>query len=224
MTIESDVQLLDVPSPKVELFELDATGIGGGVVRFQYITGSDGPVMWQAEEYSYWPIETEGFARTSEQQPTPKLRVGNLDGSISLLCLIYDDMVGAVLTRHRTFARYLDGAADADPMMFFTPEIWYIERKSSETAEFVEFELVSALDFGDAYLPSGQIIANQCPYSYRGEGCGYTGIPVALADDTPTSDPLLDDCGKRPSSCKLRDWPDDILNYGGFVAAGLTRT
>lgn len=224
MSIEADIQALDVPSPKVELYELDATGIGGGIVRFQQIAGANGPVTFQGIEYAYWPVKGTGFELSGDQQPIPKLQVGNLDGSVSLLCQLFDDLVGAVLTRRRTFARYLDGADDADPLQEFPPDVWFIDRKAAETYEGVEFDLASVLDFGEAMLPAGQIIANVCPYTYRGEGCNYTGVPVADADDNPTSDPLLDDCGKRPGSCKLRDWPDDVLNYGGFVAAGLTRT
>jgi lambda family phage minor tail protein L len=47
--------------------------------------------------------------------------VGNVDGSITALCLSYQDLVGAVLTRHRTLGKYLDAAnfggtnATADP-------------------------------------------------------------------------------------------------------------
>jgi lambda family phage minor tail protein L len=221
MTIEADVQNLE-PGKLIDLWELDATEIGGGLLRFQAI--SDAPVMWQGVEYSPWPMKAEGFGKDSGQQPTPTVSVANIDGSISLLCIAFEDMVGSVVIRHRTFGKYLDGQPEADPTQEFPLENWFIERKVSEDTEAVTFELASPLDFGDMYLPARQIIANFCPHVYRGEGCNYTGIPVADANDVPTSDPGLDDCGKRPGSCKLRDWPDDILNYGGFIAAGLTRT
>lgn len=80
--------------------------------------------------------------------------MGNVDGSITALCLSYQDLVGAVLTRHRTLGKYLDAAnfggtnATADPTQELTPDKWFIERKSTETAEVVQFELSSALDFG----------------------------------------------------------------------------
>jgi lambda family phage minor tail protein L len=47
---------------------------------------------------------------------------------------------------------------------------------------------------------------------------------VADILDNPTSDPLLDLCGKRLVSCQMRIWPDEVLNYGGFPAAALVRT
>lgn len=224
--INQDVQGLE-PGALIELFELDATEIGGGIVRFQ--GKSDNDIIWQATPYSPWPINAEGFARTTDQQPRPRLAVGNINGSISQLCLNFEDLVGAKLTRRRTFKKYLDAAnfpegnPTADPGEEFPPEIWFIERKSSETAQAVEFELSSALDIGGIKLPSRQIIQNHCSFEYRGPYCNYVGPPVADEFDMPTSNPALDRCGKRLGSCKLRLWPDGVLNFGGFSAAGLVR-
>lgn len=227
--IESDVQQL-TPGAIVELWELNATNIGGGILRFQ--GQQDGKIWWQALDYDAWPVNGEGFERTSDQQPTPKFRVGNVDRSITILCQQFEDMVGATLTRRRTFAKYLDavnfpgGNASADPTKEFPPELWFIERKAAESFDAVEFELSSALDFNGVKLPRRQIIANQCiaASAYRGPLCNYTGPPVADELDQPTSNPLLDKCGGRLASCKLRQWPDGVLNFVGFPAAGLVRT
>jgi lambda family phage minor tail protein L len=221
VTVEADVQTLE-PGPEVCLFKLDASAIGGDIIYFH--GESDQPIMWQGVEYSPWPIQAKGFARTSEQQPTPKLTVGNIDGSITMLCLAFDDLVGSILTRHRTFVKYLDGQPTADPTAEFPKEVWFVERKALETREAVEFELSSALDFNGVRLPRRQIIANQCNFAYRGPGCAYIGPPVADILDVPTSDPALDRCGKRLQSCKMRIWPQDVLNFGGFAAAALVRT
>lgn len=221
MSINEDIQKLE-PGALVDLWELDGAPAGGGVAFFQAISAS--PVLWQGNSYVPWPIEATGFARTSDQQPFPTLRVGDVDGSIGLLCALHDDMVGAVLIRHRTFAKYLDGQPGADPTQEFPPERWFVDRKAHEVpGEFVEFELSSVLDFSGVMIPRRQIIANQCPWTYRGDGCFYDGPPVATVMDQPTSDPLLDDCGRRPSSCKLRQWPDGVMNFGGFPGAGLLR-
>jgi lambda family phage minor tail protein L len=228
MTIANDVQKLE-PGSIVELFTLDATSIGGGTVRFQGF--HDGNIVWQGNTYAPWPIRAEGFSVTGDQQPTPKLMLGNVSGGITAMCLEYEDMVGAKMIRQRTFSHYLDAVnfpgginPTADPLQEFPPEIWFVERKASESWEAVEFELSSALNFAGVKLPRRQIIANQCPFVYRGAYCNYVGPPVATELDVPTSNPLLDKCSHLLRGCKLRQWPDGVLNFGGFPAAGLVRT
>lgn len=232
MSIKTDVQKLE-PGRFVELFELDATGIGGEIVRFHKHL-QVGDIWWAGEAYSPWPIETEGFAMDSAQPSTPKLRVSNVNGSISALCIYFDDLLGAKLTVIRTLAKYLDainfpdGNPTADPTQEMPRDIWYIERKSAETKEVVEFELASALDLNGVTLPRRKIIASRCLWlsigGYRGPYCGYVGAPVAKRDGTPTSDPMLDACGGLVSDCKLRFGEDGQLPFGGYPAAGLMRT
>lgn len=351
-TITEDIQTLE-PGSLITLWELNAANIGGGILRF-HGHRHGGPIIWQGLHYNPWPIDAKGFARASDQQPTPSLSVANVDGSITLLCLQFDDMVGARMIRRRTFRKYLDadnfndpsvikngdfgaganywtllagtgvpvdnayllgkpsgvsalyqeiptvpgaiytlrfyvmdmvcntrigsspttddmlpygvatigynertfvatgtsafvqfvrlslganppsrlmyisvkhplGNATADPDQQFPEEVWFIERKAVETREVVEFELSSVLNFQGVELPGRQIIANHCTAQYRQEGCEYDGSPVANAMDEPTSDPLQDVCGYRLASCKLRIWPDGILNFNGFPAAALAR-
>lgn len=118
MPITSDIQKLE-PGKLIELYELDATEIGGVIQRFHgYADNST--IYWDGNGYEPWSIKAEGFARSSNgQQPNPTLTVGNIGkdingkvitGVISALCLALDDLVGAKLTRHRTFLKYLDAA------------------------------------------------------------------------------------------------------------------
>lgn len=229
MTITGDIQGLE-PGGLVDLFEVDATILLVGILRFHGYT-QVGTIWWKGLEYSPWPIQADGFDRTSDKPPTPVFSLANLDGSITALCLSYGDLVGSKFTRRRTLTKYLDAAnfpggvnPTADPTQQMPDEIWYVERKTNETAEQVSFELASAMDFNNIMLPRRQIIANQCPWAYRDSNCGYTGGPVAKVDDTPTSDPLLDDCGKRVNSCKFRFGAAGQLRHGGFPAAGLIRS
>ncbi|MFJ9531258.1 phage minor tail protein L [Herbaspirillum sp. NPDC101396] len=228
MSITSDMQKLEV-GQRVELFELDATSISGDILRFHGYADV-GPIWWQGNEYSPWPIKAEGFAKTSDgQPPTPKLSVGNIDGSIGAACLYLDDFVGAELTKRTTLGKYLDainfpdGNPEADPEEEFPPEIWFVEQKVSETDEVIEFELSSPLDFDGLMLPGRRIIANLCPWVYRGTECGWTGVTFYDAKDQPLTDPNLDRCGKRLSSCKCRFGEYEELPYGGFPAADLIR-
>lgn len=231
MTITSDVQSLH-PGGLFQGFELDATSLGAGLVRFHGYTDS-GNVTWQGNVYAPWPIIAANFQRTTDQQPTPTITAGNIDGSLSALCISFDDLIGAKFTRRRTLVKYLDavnfegGNANADPTQYMPDEIWYVERKASEDSEAVQWELSSALDLDGQQLPGRPIIANVCSWlsigGYRGPNCGYTGPPVAQADDSPTTDPTLDKCGGRISSCKSRFGAKKQLPYGSFPAAGLLR-
>lgn len=391
MTVKQEVQKLE-PSSLVELFHLAGEALGDDEMYFHANTVF-GSIWWRGTEYKPWPVKVEGFERTSEKPPNPKLTVANLEGTISQLCLDFDDMVGCKVTKTRTFGKFLDainfgknnlliwseaidnavwqhsgsvsitsnallapdgettadeitiGAAnqfiyqevnvesdmhyslsthvrlgtlnqsgfkiavydvtnsvwleegissssvsssswsreevtfktsvdcvlvrvyiyrnnvtldtgtlylwgaqlerglmatdyqpkdligrnpEADPEEEFTPEIWFIDRKSGESNDYVQFELASAFDLNGVKLPRRQIIANYCSSKsiggYRGVYCGYTGPAVAKADGSPTSSMLEDDCGGKLSDCKLREWPDDVLNFGGYPAAALMRT
>ena len=235
MTLYADIQTLQ-PGAWVELFELDLRPITGGgagdILRFHGYT-QVGPVTWQGVAYEPWPIVAQGFRVDPEQPPVPTLSAGNVDGRLTALCLAYQDLVGARLRRLRTLGKYLDavnfagGNPTADPDQGAPPELWFIERRSSEDKEQVTWELSSPLDFGDRQLPGRQIIANVCSWlsigGYRGPFCGYTGPAVAKADDSPTMDPSLDRCGGRLRSCRLRNWPNGELPYGGFPAAQLVK-
>jgi lambda family phage minor tail protein L len=231
MTIKTEIQKLQ-PSARLEFFVLDATVCGGGITRFHNYV-DNGPLTWQGEVYDPWGMQAEGFNLSADSQARPRVTLANPNGAISALCMAYDDFIGAKLTRKRTMARYLDavnfpgGNPTADPAQTFPDDVWFVERKLSETRVQVEFELSSAYDLAGRTLPRRQIIANKCLWltigGYRGPYCGYIGGPVAEADDTPTGSMLLDKCGGRVSSCKLRFGATSPLPYGGFPAASMAR-
>jgi lambda family phage minor tail protein L len=235
VTIFSDIQTLQ-PGAWVELFEIDARSITGGgagdILRFHGYT-QVGPIYWQGNVFEPWPIIAQGFVIDPDQPPVPTLSAGNVGGRITALCLAYQDLVGARLTRRRTLGKYLDAAnfpggnPTADPSQEVPPELWFLERRSSEDKTQVTWELSSPLDFGTQQLPGRDIVANVCSWlikgGYRGPYCGYTGPAVAKADDTPTDDPAQDACGGRLTSCRLRPWPNGELSYGSFPAATLIR-
>jgi lambda family phage minor tail protein L len=232
MTIFADIQTLQ-PGAWVELFQLDLTKLASAVLYFHGYT-KVGPIYWQGNEYSPWPFQTEGFATDPNQPSTPILSAGNVGGYMTALCQQYQDLVGAKIIRHRTLGKYLDAAnfpggnPTADPTQEIGLDSWFIERRSSETSEVMQWELSSALDFNNRQLPSRQIIAGVCSWlargGYRGKYCGYTGPAVAKADDTPTNDPSQDVCGGRLLSCQLRFGINGELSYGGFPAASLIKS
>jgi lambda family phage minor tail protein L len=226
----SEIQKLS-PSALIELFVLDARNVGGDVHYFHAGTNAlQNNVIWQGQTYIRYPVVAEGFEmRSSGSAPRPTLRASNIGGALGLEIRKYDDLLGSKVIRKRTFARYLDAAnfpegnPEADPNVAFNEELYYVDRKTAENPTMIEWELTSLLDLAGVSLPRRQIIANICPWKYRGPECGYTGVAVGDIHDTPSGDTALDQCGKRLASCKLRFGYLRVLRYGGFPAASLTR-
>lgn len=230
-TITSEIQKLG-PSAVIELFVLDLSLFNQGVVRFHAGTNELlRQVVWQGNIYEPYPIVVEGFEFTGNgQSPRPKLRVANVKGTITALILSYQDLIGARITRKRTLAKYLDGvnfASGTNPMADATAEfaddVFFVDRKSKETREVVEFELAASFDLEGVSLPRRQIVQNVCPWAYRGAECGYTGSAYFNANDAIASSLATDMCGKRLSSCQKRFGTNAELPFGGFPAAGLIR-
>ncbi len=219
------------PGAIIELFEVDASNIpGGGVYRFHAGTNAlRQPITWQGEVYSPYPVEVEGFSiSTDGKQSRPTLKIANVNGYMGALVRDLEDLVGAVFTRKRTLAKYLDavnygGANPTAANVAWPDEVFTIEQKKHEDRDWLVFEMSSPLDLDGLLLPARQIVANLCRWGYRSTECGYSGGAVAKKDDTATAILAEDDCGKKVSSCKLRNWPDNVLPFGGFPGAGLIR-
>ncbi|EFO4448527.1 phage minor tail protein L [Escherichia coli] len=109
------------------------------------------------------------------------IKLSNFAGTVSAEVQANDDLVGCRIIRKMTLARFLDavnfkdGNPTADPNQHFPDEMWFIEQKTLETHQVVEFELSSVFDLMGVQLPYRQIIKNTCPWKYRGPECGYTG-------------------------------------------------
>ena len=247
MNITSDIQKLE-PGSKVQLIEVDGSEFDGPTLRFhaynlphapEEIDAAEGgikpkSIWWQGNEYGAWAYEIEGMAKNSDGSPArPLLRVANIDGLISSLCLQFDDMALAKVTIYETFAHYLDarnfpeGNPTANPEEFFK-QVYFIDRKMSEVAgETVEFELSSPFDLQGVMIP-GRQIHNLCFWCMKGDyrsgrGCNYTGNNYFNERGEPVDDPALDKCGGLISDCKKRFGENEPLDFGGFPAAGLIR-
>jgi lambda family phage minor tail protein L len=140
------------------------------------------------------------------------LTVANLGGEISALLLIANtftpgnDLGGAVVTRIRTLKKYLDGEAAADPNARFPAEIWYIDRKSAETRDVVQWELASKFDLAGTLMPKRQLIANICQWEYRSAECSYTGSNYFDINNNVVGTLAADRCGKRLKQLQAAVW------------------
>lgn len=186
------------PFAIIDLYELQLfANLHGTNEIYRFHNGTNGKfnptgdIIWKGYSYMAVPIEMEGFEYTgSGQLPRPKIRVANLLSTISAILININettpgnDLTGAKLTRIRTLSRFLDSANFADgvnphgqpdPESEAPQEIYYVDRKTAENRDFVEFELASRLDLAGVRAPKRQCIANVCQWIYRSSECGYTG-------------------------------------------------
>ena len=232
-SVYADVSALD-PGTVIELFELhyDSTLHGSSDV-LRWHAGSNanvtGNITWNGNAYTRIPVKADGFEYTNAGSlPRPTLTVANLDGTITALLLgvndvtTGNDLTGAKVKRIRTLKKFLDGESAADPYATFPIEEWYVDRKATESRDFVTFELASKLDLQGKELPNRQVVANICQWKYRSSECSYTGSSYFDVNNNSVSTLAQDACGKRLSSCKARFGENNELPFGSFPGAGLT--
>ena len=236
-TISSVYEELSVLAPNaiIELFQLhlDATLHGTSDIYYFHAGANanvTGNIVWNGQTYIRLPIQAEGFEYSNGGTlPRPTLSVANLGGEISALLLAANaitpgnDLGGAKVVRIRTLKKFLDGEPTADPHCKFPDEVWYVDRKSAETRDIVQWELASKFDMAGTMIPKRQIIANICQWQYRSAECGYTGSNYWNELDNVVGTLAQDQCGKRLSSCKLRFGATAELPFGSFPGAGLTQ-
>ena len=207
------------PSSIIELFELQLNTLQHGsndIYRFHAgaNANNNGEVVWNGNAYMRMPVEAEGFEYGGQGQlPRPKIRVSNVLGTITAIILtLPSGLERAKITRIRTLARYLDNAnfpsgnpfGTPDPTAEFPREVYYVDRKTTENRDVIEFELAAAFDLQGVRAPKRQCIANLCQWVYRSAECGYTEPVYFNSNDEVVSDPAQDVCGKRLSSCEAR--------------------
>tara|TARA_Y100000310_G_scaffold307914_1_gene350484 strand:+ start:3749 stop:5047 length:1299 start_codon:yes stop_codon:yes gene_type:complete len=207
------------PSAVITLYEIDlekllidehmayaywADRSGEAVFRFHNnLKITSQTIEWKGQIYHPIPINVEGFdSSTRGAVATPKMSLMSNEKYDSMfkdfrsMLRKLDDMIGAKVTRVRTFAKYLDAnnfyttlsdgtkvskgddvvipeGFEPDPHAEFPREIYFINRKSVENKQGIEFELGSFADFENLKLPSRIVLSRYCQFQYRGEGCLY---------------------------------------------------
>lgn len=212
----------------IELFILDATSINAGYFYFHAGTNEfNTNIIWQGQEYVALPLEASGFAFSSSEYPRPKLKLANIQGMFSVIVRNYNDLIGMKVIRKRTKVMFLDavnftdGNANANPVEELENEVYYVTQKTAENKLYIEFELGTALDLQGVYLPKRSVIANVCPFKYRGEECAYAGTNYFNKAGVAVATEAEDVCAKTVSACKLRFGEYGELSFGGFPGAAL---
>jgi lambda family phage minor tail protein L len=237
-TLSADVQGMS-PSAVVVLFDIDTAPIGGTDIWYLCPGTVDGQMpSWRGHTYTPFPIMVSGFEWTGRGAlPRPKMTVANALGLLQGAVVQYDDLLGAKVTRWKTLKKYLDGQPEANSEVYFTPDVYYIDRKSAQTKEMIEFELAALLDQQGKLLPARQILRDACPFSYRrwsttlnafvydtsANACPYSGGGMYNLNNDPTTDPRLDKCSKSLTGCRQRFGWNAELPFGGFPSVSRVR-
>lgn len=186
----SDIQKVN-PSSIIELFKVElkeglnyATGNPDNVTTiYRFHAGSNldayGDIVWNSETYQRFPVEAIGFAFQRGQLPRPTITISNMGTPSMSLALLAansftagNDLTGAKVTRIRTMARFVDavnfsGATNPfgtpDPDAEFPREVYYIDRKSAENREVVQFELAAIFDMAGIRAPKRQCTRDVFP-------------------------------------------------------------
>ena len=162
------------PGAIIELFTLtlDSTLHGSSTVH-RFHNGSNmnanGNIVWAGNSYEKFPIQCEGFDFGSTGTlPRPTISVSNIFGTITTLLqgvnqtTVGNDLNGTKLVRIRTLAKFLDAVnfegntnpyGTPDPNAEFPQEIYFLDRKITESRDLVQWEAISALDLVNVKLP-----------------------------------------------------------------------
>lgn len=246
MALITDIQTLE-PGAQVVLFEIDGSEFDADTLRFhghaiahepgELLAAGDDvahlparSIWWQGLEYKAWPVQIDGIGANSNGRATrPTFSAGNVDGRVTALCLAFEDLLKFKLTVRQTLGQYLDprnfvaGNPLADPTQEAL-EIWFLDQKTQEDDEQVQWQLSSPGEIDSHGLPGRQMTA-YCHWAmtngYRGPNCGYTGSRLFDDEDRPVDDPAKDRCKGGLSSCSLRFGEAAELPHGGFPAVSL---
>lgn len=159
MTIDADLRKLHQTSQLLELYDLDATNIGGSVYHLspQWVTG--GFFDFNGITYTCFPISSSGWELSSTgTAPRPTLQVSNVTQVWLSAITSLGDLTGMKVRRFRVFAKNLDGQPDADPTAISRPEVYYVEQKLEESKTRITWQLASPADRASVVLPARQYL------------------------------------------------------------------
>ena len=168
----SETQAIN-PGSLIELFELTTdAALHGSATTYRFHAGTNeinnGNIIWDGNTYIAIPLEADGFKYANGQLPRPTLTISNVTNLITAILLNVNvvtpgnDLTGAVVTRVRTLARFIDAVnftggtnpyGTPDPTAEYAKEIYKIDRKSAENRAVVQFELAAAFDLANIRIP-----------------------------------------------------------------------
>ena len=153
------------PSTLIDLIIIDATPIGGDMLRFHDGTNAaTESVIFKGETYNPFPLKITGVEVTGKgEPPRPHVTFANVARTFTALNQQFQDLVGAVFVRKRVYVRDLDVAGEYNSNAPEYPEEVYIfNRPVKENKLMVEYELGTLYDIEGPKLPRRVVTHNMC--------------------------------------------------------------
>lgn len=161
-TFSSDLRRLHQDSGIVELFDFDATSIGGGVYHLTPYYLDGGTISFDGVVYSSFPVASFGWELTTTgTMPRPTIQVSNVTSVFLASIVALGDLTGMQVTRFFTYERYLDGQPEEDPTMHSRKEVYHVEQKLDHTNTAITWQLVSPIDRANIILPRRQYLKDE---------------------------------------------------------------
>jgi lambda family phage minor tail protein L len=223
--VKIDQQRLNTGSPVVHLFILDATHLGASQpYYFTPGTDSGSKVTFDSIEYNPVPVEFEGLEQTKDgKMARPLMRISNISALLLAEVITYKGLVGSKVTRKRTFKKYLDGEAEANPDATFVDDVFFVNRKTKQNKFMIEWELRSALDLENIFIPKRQCLA-MCTHRYSTTQswatCPYDGSNGYFTEQGASTTVGNDKCGKTFTDCRLRYPIGENMPFRGYPGIG----
>jgi lambda family phage minor tail protein L len=192
-----DLYEIDFSSLQPNFEELkDLYGINVGaesVYRFCPMINGTNPVIWQGNSYQPLPVKMEEFEQKGDGRlPRPKFTIANPEGIFSKIIHSNQDFANCKITRKRTYARFLDSEnfqqgqnpfGESDSNSHLPDDVYFVNKKTQENKNAIQFELVSALELEETFVPARVVLSGYCNFTYRCSiGCGYKGLPIETSD------------------------------------------
>lgn len=191
-------------------------------------------IFWQGKSYIAAPIQAIDFEMNVRgNAATPKLSMTVSDEGIPLISIFKqrllqfgNDIAGAKVTRIRTYSRFLDvvNFVNNNPPQNFYPDpnaelprdVYFIDRKSSENKNHLEYELAPLFETEGIKLPGRIVSQDRCQFFYRGQGCNY--------EYSTRIDPIHDNASLPPSAPPmanlLNEKFSDLITNTAFTDKG----
>jgi lambda family phage minor tail protein L len=162
-TPSTDLANLNQTSGFIELYTLDASALGGSVYYFtSNVNASGGALVFGGTTYAALPIATTGWDFTSAgTTPKPVLSVSNVNKTLLSAVVSLGDLVGAKVTRIRTYEKYLDAGSSPDSSKFIGPDVYVIEQKTAHNKNTISWQMTSILDRMGMKLPRRQVLKDK---------------------------------------------------------------